>query len=132
MRRVIVESPYRGEVGRNLAYCRACMRDCLSRGEAPFASHLLYTQPGVLDDLVPEQRELGIGAGLAWGEVADATVVYTDLGWSSAMMLGLERAMLAGRPIEHRLLPNWQAIAIECLTQTRATPFPLPAPIIFE
>lgn len=39
---VLLESPYAGYVERNLAYARACARDCLLRGEAPFASHLLY------------------------------------------------------------------------------------------
>ncbi len=50
MEAVILESPYGGtpeEVERNVKYARACLRDCLLRGEAPFASHLLYTQPGV-------------------------------------------------------------------------------------
>jgi hypothetical protein len=46
MRRVIIESPYSGDVETNVAYARAALRDCLSRGEAPLASHLLYTQPG--------------------------------------------------------------------------------------
>lgn len=60
MRMVIVESPYAGDIERNVAYARACIADCLKRGEAPFASHLLYTQPGVLDDGVPaEDRWLG-------------------------------------------------------------------------
>lgn len=39
MRRVIIESPYHGNVERNLRYLRACLRDSLLRGEAPFASH---------------------------------------------------------------------------------------------
>lgn len=46
MRRVIVESPYAGEVEANVTYARACVRDCVLRGEAPIASHLLFTQPG--------------------------------------------------------------------------------------
>lgn len=50
MRRVIVESPYAGDIERNMRYLRACLADCLRRGEAPFASHAIYTQPGVLDD----------------------------------------------------------------------------------
>ena len=49
-RKVILESPYAGDVETNLRNARAAMRDCLLRGEAPYASHLLYTQPGVLDD----------------------------------------------------------------------------------
>ena len=39
MRLVVVESPYAGDVEANLAYLRRAMRDCLLRGEAPFASH---------------------------------------------------------------------------------------------
>jgi hypothetical protein len=34
-----------------------CLHDCLEPGEAPFASHLLYTQPGVLCDGVANERE---------------------------------------------------------------------------
>lgn len=87
MRRVIIESPYAGDVERNLAYLRRCLADSLERGEAPFASHGLYTQPGVLNDDVPEERDHGIRAGFAWAEVADARVFYVDLGWSNGMLL---------------------------------------------
>ncbi len=102
MKLVIVESPYAGDVEKNTAFARACLRDCLLRGEAPFASHLLYTQHGVLDDLISEERNLGIDAGLAWGEKADATVLYLDLGISSGMKRGIARAEAVGRPIERR------------------------------
>lgn len=105
MRLVIIESPYAGDVERNLCYVRAAMRDCLFRGEAPFASHALYTQPGVLDDLIPGERQLG--AGLYWGARADATVVYTDLGISRGMQYGIVVAQNACRPIEYRSLPEW-------------------------
>lgn len=71
------------------------------------ASHLLYTQPGVLDDEVPDQREIGIEAGLAWGRVCQATVVYIDLGISEGMDHGIYRAHQAGRPVEYRRLPEW-------------------------
>ena len=104
MRRVILESPYAGNVELNERYARACMADCLRRGEAPYASHLLYTQPGVLDDLVPEQRKLGIDAGFAWRDVAEATVVYDDLGISTGMKYGIEHAERGGKPIEYRRL----------------------------
>ena len=104
LRRVIVETPYRGDVAANVTYARACLRDCLKRGEAPLASHLLYTQPGVLDDEQSEERELGITAGLAWLEVAEATVVYVGRGVSDGMRRGIEAARAAGRPVEFRLL----------------------------
>lgn len=102
MRRVIIESPYAGDVEANLAYARACVRDSLSRGEAPIASHLLYTQPGILRDDVPSERQWGIDAGLAWGVTAEATIVYTDRGISKGMEYGINRAVEDGRLVEYR------------------------------
>lgn len=46
-RLVVVESPYAGDVERNVAYAKRCVLDCLKRGEAPYASHLFFTQSGV-------------------------------------------------------------------------------------
>ncbi|TCU34118.1 hypothetical protein EV129_113102 [Rhizobium azibense] len=80
------------------------MWDCLERGEAPYASHLLYTQVGVLDDSDPVQRARGIEAGLLWGKHAEATVVYTDRGISGGMRQGIQRAINEGRPVEYRTL----------------------------
>jgi hypothetical protein len=102
VRLVIIESPFAGDVERNVAYARDCMRDCLGRDEAPMAGHLLYTQ--VLDDTVSAERSLGIEAHIAWGRGAQATVVYTDLGLSDGMRLGIDAAHKAGRPIEYRSL----------------------------
>ena len=99
---VILESPFAGDVEKNLEYARKCMRDCFMKGEFPFASHLLYTQDGILDDSLPGERKLGIRAGLCWGEFASKTVVYTDLGISEGMKQGIERAREEGRVIEMR------------------------------
>jgi hypothetical protein len=104
MRRVILESPFAGDVERNTAYARHCLRDCLERGDAPIASHLLFTQPGVLDDDKPAERKLGIDAGLAWLPVAQAMVVYADHGESPGMMAAISLAKRAGIPIERRSL----------------------------
>lgn len=121
-RLVIVESPFAGDVETNTAYARAALHDCLSRGEAPLASHLLYTQPGVLNDDVPEERVWGIEAGLAWSNVAEATVVYDDLGISRGMKYGIERAEREGRPVEYRQLPAFMA----ALAATAEPPTPAP------
>lgn len=102
MRRVIVESPFAGDVDANIAYARRCVRDSVLRGEAPIASHLLFTQPGILNDNVPAERQLGIDAGLAWRSVADATVVYTDRGISAGMKYGILAARDAGVLVEYR------------------------------
>jgi hypothetical protein len=103
---VYIESPFAGEVGLNIEYARACMTDSLSRGESPFASHLLYTQEGVLDDTIPEERAKGIKAGFDFAAVCDLSAVYTDLGMSGGMKLGIENAEKAGREVEYRSLPN--------------------------
>lgn len=91
MIRVIVESPYAGNVFKNLTYLRFCLHDCIQKGEAPFASHGLYTQPHVLNDNEPEERKLGIECGYAWYEAVDKVVFYRDLGMSNGMALALAR-----------------------------------------
>lgn len=104
MRLVIVESPFKGDVPANIDYARACVRDALRRGEAPIASHLLYTQPGILDDNDVMERQWGINAGLAWRAVAEASVVYIDRGISEGMKFGIAAAEQAGLDIEYRTL----------------------------
>jgi hypothetical protein len=103
-RRVIVESPYKGhnlfERWLNRRYARRCLKHSLLMGEAPIASHLLHTQ--VLSESY--ERQLGIGAGLAWLPVATASVFYLDRGWSPGMEAALEAARAAGVVIEFRTL----------------------------
>ena len=102
---VIIESPYAGDVEKNTAYLRAALKDCLMRGEAPFASHGLYTQ--VLDDTNPEERTHGIQAGFAFRKVSDYTVVYEDLGISPGMQMGIDDARKKTIPVTFRRLPGW-------------------------
>lgn len=104
MKLVLIESPYAGDVDRNVAYARACMKDCLDRDEAPFASHLLYTQLGVLDDTIQDERVKGINAGLLWGKAAEMTAVYIDLGITPGMKEGIDRARAERRSIVYRSL----------------------------
>lgn len=102
MKRVVIESPYAGNVEGNVEYARQCVLDCLRRGESPYASHLFFTQ--VLDDLQEEERELGMEAGFAWGAAADAVVVYVDRGVSRGMELGVRRALERNQPVEFRTI----------------------------
>lgn len=83
---VIIESPYAGEIERNVSYARAAVRDSLMRGEAPIASHLLYTQQGILCDEVSGERLRGIAAGHAWRRVCDFAAFYVDHGYSRGMI----------------------------------------------
>lgn len=111
MIKVLLESPFAGDIDTNLRFARRCMRDCFMRGEFPFASHLLYTQDGVLNDAIKEERDLGILAGLKWGEHAEKTVVYTDLGISEGMKHGIKTAKEMDREVEYRTLDCNHSVA---------------------
>jgi hypothetical protein len=102
-RRVVIESPLRGDLERNVLYADACMFDSIAgRGEAPYLGHLLY--PRVLDDERTTDRNAGITAHIAWIDAAELLAVYTDLGISSGMVKAIEYARTTGIAIEHRAL----------------------------
>lgn len=102
MKRVIIGSPYAGDVDANLAYLKKALRHSISLGEAPFASHGFYTE--FLDDDMPVERKQSMSAGFAWMQLADIVAVYTDFGVSQGMIEGIERAQLLGIPVEFRRL----------------------------
>lgn len=107
---VQLESPYRGNnyehTEFNVAYANACIRDCLLNGEAPFASHIQYTN--ATDDKNANERKLGIEAGLHFLNFAKYTVVYTDLGITSGMKQGIKKALSKEKNVYYRKLPNFQ------------------------
>jgi hypothetical protein len=112
MKLVIIESPFGkrvdgqpaspAEMERNVSYARAAMRDCFKRGEAPYASHLLY--PQIFDDAKPEERRAGMLAGWEWMRHADLVAVYVDNGRTPGMLDGMERAASLRIPVEERRL----------------------------
>jgi len=95
-----VQSPYAGDVDRNVRYARICLRDAIERGEAAFASHLLY--PQVLVDTIPEHRELGLAIEQAlFDAMPEAQIaVYWDKGISDGMQSFLDRDR--GRTVVNR------------------------------
>ncbi|MDD5589518.1 MAG: hypothetical protein PHP92_05660 [Candidatus Nanoarchaeia archaeon] len=117
MKTVILCSPYKPksdlgtfeyvqELSKNLRYARLCLLDSMkNHGEAPFLSHLLY--PQVLDDNIPEERELGIEAEHAWFIGAHAVVIYMDLGVSEGMRRAIELGEKLGLKKEERKLKGW-------------------------
>ena len=90
---VVIESPLGGDyLLVNYRYAQACMLDSLSRGEAPYLSHLLY--PQVIDDHDAEGRRVGMAAGEKVSRLLlDASalhVYYLDLGMSRGMKAAQE------------------------------------------
>lgn len=104
MKLVVIESPYAGDVERNMLYLDFCIRDCLARGESPYASHRMLTS--ALDDNIPKDRELGIDAGLAWRRRADDRLFYLDLDWSGGMLAARKLYQSEGLRFEWRKLPK--------------------------
>lgn len=89
MKRVIIESPYAGDLARNRAYLGRCIRDSILRGENPYASHAII--PLGLNDANPEERQIGIELGYDEWRFADAVVFYTDYGMSNGMQAAMDR-----------------------------------------
>lgn len=114
---VIVESPFRADTEEgtitNERYLAKCLRDCLDRGETPYASHKLLATGGVLDDNDPQQRVQGMAAGFAWAGLACKAVVYTDRGISEGMKKGIENALLKGLPIEYRQIEDLPEVILQ-------------------
>jgi hypothetical protein len=102
MNRVIVCSPYAGDIEANVAYARRCLRHSFDQGEAPFASHLIY--PQALDDTDPLERARAIQATFEWIHNCDLVAFYVDLGWSPGMLQELKCARLFFRRLEVRRL----------------------------
>ena len=105
-KRVVIESPYAGDTRRNLVYAKLAMLDSIYKGEAPFASHILYT--ALLDDDDKDERALGLRMGAAWAEAADLVAFYIDFGMSVGMMgtLSMLKNGLIRVPYEERKLSS--------------------------
>jgi len=117
-----IESPYRPPeellgtdewlvvLRRNVNYARALYRYALHEGYAPFASHLNYAQPGVLDDEDEEERWWGIKAGKAIERAAaEESWFGVDYGMSGGMGYGEKDAKANGRPRRYiELGPDWE------------------------
>ncbi len=114
---VIIESPFRGADGDYEAaalYLDYCIRDCVIRlKETPYASHRML--PGALGDTKPEQRALGMKAGI---EMSVALInccgakaaFYTDIGFSEGMVDAMAHYLKIeivskGRSLPVRALP---------------------------
>lgn len=120
MKLVVIESPYappahvtNGDerasyLQRNAFYLRALAQWCVGMRWAPYASHKLLTQ--WLDDEVPEQRDLGIAAGLAWARHAELAIVGVNYGISSGMNRGIDVHVRNGVRVKYVFLNgDWRA-----------------------
>jgi hypothetical protein len=105
---VIIESPFKAETKVqqeiHIQYARKAIRHSLNKGEFPFASHLLYTQPGIFNDEIIEERELGINANLEIIKRADLVAIYSDYGISEGMLKAIAHCVAYGIPMVSRYI----------------------------
>jgi len=93
---VVIESPYSGDIDRNIRYLALCGFDAaLLHDELAYASHAWMTQhpraKGLfVSDYDPKwdvlTRNQAIALSQRMRHLATMTVFYVDLGWSSGMM----------------------------------------------
>ena len=110
---VFLESPYSGDVDRNLRYLMLCGFDAFARGEMAVATHSSMTaHPCALHYFVSDydkkwdvfSREEAIARGQVLRKRCDNTVFYQDLGWSRGMLSALEFCKANDLPFEIRNL----------------------------
>lgn len=116
---VFCESPYSGEIGRNVRYLKLAQLDCAARGELAYASHDSMTQhPAKAGSMFVSDyddqwntftRDQAIGASNAMRFLTSKTVFYTDLGWSSGMKAARVLCDNLGIPWEERTV-DWARI----------------------
>ena len=88
-------SPYRGDTERNAKYAAALTRAAIVKGYTPITPHLYITQ--ALDDRNPEERALGMEAGLHLLEPCECIMIGGRYGISEGMRYEIEWAHKMGK-----------------------------------
>lgn len=111
---VFLESPYSGDVDRNVRYVQLAIMDAaVVHGESPTASHAQMTQHPraqgyFVSDYDPKwdvlTRDGAIALSQALRHKCDKTVFYTDLGWSRGMTAAREYCQQHNLPFEVRTI----------------------------
>jgi len=82
---IMVESPFAGDVERNIIYARRAMRYVIDRGHVPIVPHLMY--PQVMDDTDPEERARALHMCDILRLRAHETWFFVDYGMSKGMKI---------------------------------------------
>jgi hypothetical protein len=106
---VVIETPYSGNIEENVKYCWLCMHDSyFNHGEAPVATHLLWTQLSPENHIVQHVPDTEEGRKRAMQRCKELrkkigkVVFYCDLGMSRGMTQAKQEAEEAGIEIEYR------------------------------
>ena len=83
MKTIAIESPYSGNIARNVRYLAWCVRYVYDCGHAASAGHGLGP---CAQSEEPLHRAHGLAADARFREICDETWYFADLGWSAGMM----------------------------------------------
>lgn len=101
--KVIIETPYAGNIEYNSEFTKACVRDSLiNHNENPQCLHLIY--PKIINDEDTSERSLGLGRSFAIHKKANRKIYYLDRGFTEGMREGFVHAIDNGIPVEFRCL----------------------------
>lgn len=103
---VTILTPYAGDIELHKMYTMLCCKDSIARGEAPFASHLIY--PILLEVYSIQARQQRIACGFSWLAKSDIVAIYTDLGLSIGMLQSKAHAKKLNIKTEDRSIGNVQ------------------------
>lgn len=95
---IYVASPYAGDIENNVRYAQEACKAVLSIDAYPYAPHLYITN--ILRDDVPEEREAGLNAGLAFLARCDELWVF-GARISNGMAGEIKEAERLGMPIRY-------------------------------
>lgn len=98
MKLIYMASPYAGDIEKNIEFAKKACLYITEQGHAFYAPHLLY--PAVLDESLPEQRQLGLDMGLTMLEKCDELWVCGDR-ISFGMQAEIDHAIQFGIPIHY-------------------------------
>ena len=107
MQKVYIESPYGLSCGlspeENVQYAKKCANDSLTKGEAPFAHQLFLYGNNLVVEYDNKGKEMSRSSvSSVWRKAADKNVVYTDMGISTGMILGIDESRYEDQKIECR------------------------------
>jgi len=113
MDKIVIETPFLGLYPRtfqHFKYCRACLRDSLSRGEAPLPSFIFLMFDGLVDVKDVKSRKGAALAANTWTDIAQKLVIYIDLGITDAMKDRIRSAKDLDQVVEYRKLGDkWES-----------------------
>lgn len=107
LRRVLLETPYDGDLERNIAYCERAIRHSMSLNESPIS--LLWFLGRFPIHAGVEARSIAIRSLHAWIRICDCMVMYRDYGLSDSMNSGITQALRAKTAIEYRFIGTNEA-----------------------